>query len=109
MRNTLAAAIKVHTDLSYGWHYQVLGSTSDVSSLSNYLTVNDEIFAKILTICGVAVHSITNRGKRYLKLLTVMDRSKSAYSWNQFLVEHHLEGTYFDKMQVKGATDGQVY
>ena len=88
----------------------VVSPSSDVSSLANYLMVTDKIFAEILTICGLAITSTSSHdGRAYLKLSTVMGRSSTSYSWNQFLVEHGLEGIYFDKMKVKGVTGGQVY
>ena len=37
MRNTLAAAMKLHFELDQGWHYTVLGPSNDTNSLANYL------------------------------------------------------------------------
>ena len=108
MRYTLAAAMKLHFELDQGWHYTVLGPSNDTNRLANYLQVSEEELERILTICGLATRSRNKYGTSYLMLVRKMGRSLTAYSWEQFMVEHKMQSHYFDRMKVGGVDDAPV-
>ena len=91
----------MHSELGYGWHYNIVGESSDTNSLANYLQLSSADYREILVTTGLATVRINKCGKECLHIIKNVERSPTNYSWEQFLNENKMESNYFDRKFVK--------
>jgi hypothetical protein len=97
-RHILGAALRVHSK-TRAWHYGVMLPDDNPNSLCHFLGLSSQQMQVILQVCGLI------RKHKGIDSVAVssMSQKSSVYSWQQFIIENHLNG-YFDKMSVAKVT-----